>query len=155
MFDSKFYDMLYLTNIKDEWRNLVGVKIPDIHMKDVEILLRGFAMLIKGCEYRPSMVKFLNKFSADARSFDDNYLQRLQNLLASFLVSCKDLPRDAFHSTQGRFSPMIFEAVFVAACTEPFTNGRNLAGNIDADSLNALKRDSEFYNATQLPDYRH
>ena len=36
-------------------------------MKDVEILLRGFAMLVKGDKYRPSMAKFLNQFSRTQR----------------------------------------------------------------------------------------
>ena len=77
--------MLYLTNTKNEWRQLVGNKIPDIHMKDVEILLRGFAILINEQSYRPSMVKFLNKFSQEAMSFDKTKLKQLDCLLGSFL----------------------------------------------------------------------
>ena len=149
MFDSKFYDMLYRTNVQQEWRSLVGTRIPDIHMKDVEILLRGFAMLISGDKYRPSMVKFLNRFSVDARAFDDVYLERLRQLLESFLVACRHLPSTAFHSTQGRFSPMIFEAVFVAACAGPFENGLTVADRVMEDSLVALKKDLAFASATQ------
>lgn len=149
MFDSKFYDLLYKTNTEERWRDLVGAQIPDIHMKDVEILLRGFAMLMRGDSYRPSMVKFLNGFSTDARSFDDDKVARLESLLDSFLGSCKDLPSDAFHSIQGRFSPMIFESVFVAACHEPYLQGQQVAGGISLDSLNALKADSDFRSATQ------
>ena len=149
MFDSKFYDMLYETNTDDKWRKLVGARIPDIHMKDVEILLRGFAMLIKGEEYRPSMVKFLNRFSQNARAFTPDYLQRLRELLQSFLSSCQGLPGDAFHSTPGRFSPMIFESVFVAACQSPFAEGKALEGKIDLASLKALKEDGAFTNAAR------
>ena len=149
MFDSEFYDMLYETNSQPEWRKLVGTRIPDIHMKDVEILLRGFAMLIKGESYRPSMTKFLNGFSQEAKSFDASFLQELESLLQSFLVSCHELPEDAFHSTQGRFSPMIFEAVFVAACTGPFDDHQTISGKITAESLAALKENPEFRMATQ------
>ncbi len=149
MFDSKFYEMLYRTNTDQKWRDLVGARIPDIHMKDVEILLRGFAMLIQGDSYRPSMGKFLNNFSKHAKSFDEDELYRLQLLLDSFLDSCANLPLDAFHSAQGRFSPMIFESVFVGACGEPYHEGRNIKGKIALDSLNSLKEDSEFRSATQ------
>jgi hypothetical protein len=149
MFDSKFYDFLYKTNTEERWRDLVGAQVPDIHMKDVEILLRGFAMLMQGDTYRPSMVKFLNGFSKQARSFDGDELTRLQSLLDSFLSSCKALPSDAFHSIQGRFSPMIFESVFVAACHEPYMNGKQVEGKISLDSLNTLKSDPDFRNATQ------
>ena len=149
MFDSDFYDMLYRTNTQEEWRSLVGVRIPDTHMKDVEILLRGFAMLIQGESYRPSMVKFLNRFSQEAKSFDSGYIQQLQSLLQSFLASCRNLPSDAFHSTQGRFSPMIFESVFVAACAKPYAGQQTVTGKITNESLIALKEDSEFRMATQ------
>ena len=148
-FDSPFYDMLYLTNTKNEWRQLVGNKIPDIHMKDVEILLRGFAILINEESYRPSMVKFLNKFSQEAMSFDKTKLKQLDCLLGSFLHSCQDLSSDAFHSIQGRFSPMIFESVFVAICERPYATNSAVKGRIDCESLRTLKDDPDFRRATQ------
>ena len=149
MYYSDFYAMLYQTNTVEQWRNLVGVKIPDTRMKDVEILLRGFAMLINGEAYRPSMGKFLNQFSYDARSFDSDHLDQLRQLLQSFLDSCRDLPTDAFHSTPGRFSPMIFEAVFVALCAEPYAAKQTIHGKLKAPSLIALKRDPHFQAAAQ------
>ena len=149
MFDSKFYDMLYKTNTEEKWRNLVGARVPDIHMKDVEILLRGFAMLIQGDKYRPSMVKFLNSFSSHAKSFDEGELNRLQMLLDSFLESCSDLPSDGFHSIQRKFSPMIFESVFVAVCKKAHAENQKIPGKIDIDTLVRLKNDQAFRNATQ------
>ena len=95
------------------------------------------------------MVKFLNTFSEDAKSFDQNQLKRLEDLLESFLYSCSDLPKTAFQNTQGRFSPMIFESVFVASCAEPYAENRTISGKIDAESLSALKEDPEFRRATQ------
>ena len=149
MFDSKFYDILYKTNTEPKWRKLVGAEIPDIHMRDVEILLRGFAMLVYGNDYRPSMVKFLNGFSKHAQSFDTDELSRLQLLLDSFLDSCVGLPSDAFHSAQGRFSPMIFESVFVAVCHKAYHENREITGQINAESLAKLKDDQSFKDATQ------
>ena len=148
-FDSAFYDMLYRTNAKKEWRQLVGREVPDIHMKDVEILLRGFAMLINEEDYRPSMVKFLNTFSQEARSFNRARLEQLDALLDSFLQSCENMPSDAFHSIQGRFSPMIFESVFVAACKESFRENEAVKGKINQQSLRNLKDDQVFRTATQ------
>jgi len=37
----------------------------------MEILLRGFAMLVLGNNYRPPMARFLNSFSEKVRSFSD------------------------------------------------------------------------------------
>ncbi len=44
MYHSDFYDMLSRINAeRSEWRRLLPAEAPDLHMKDVEILLRGFA----------------------------------------------------------------------------------------------------------------
>ena len=102
-------------------------------MKDVEILLRGFAILINEKSYRPSMVKFLS--SLKAMSFDETKLKQLDYLLESFLNSCQDLPSDAFHSIQGRFSPMIFESVFVAICEKSYAANSAVKGKINCESM--------------------
>ena len=149
-YDSKFYEMLYETNVRQEWRNLVGTKIPDINMKDVEILLRGFAMLINGPNYRPSMVKFLNQFSKDAMSYSDEKVEWLQAILDSFLEASKELEPSAFHNVQGRFSPMIFESVFVAACDAAYRDTGLVGGHIVPDSVVNLKDDTKFRDATQV-----
>ena len=149
MYDSTFYEMLYKTNTEARWRRLVGVPTPDLHMKDVEVLLRGFAMLIEGDKYTPSMVKFLNGFSEHAKAFDTEKLQYLQGLLHSFLDSCSDLPGDAFLSIGRRFSPMIFESVFVSVCSKAHADQSLVEGKIDPASLLLLKENTEFTAATQ------
>ena len=148
-FDSTFYEMLYEANVEASWRRLVGSEVPDIHSKDVEILLRGFAMLDSEKQYNPSMVKFLNSFSLKAKLFGDEKVVQLRRLLDSFIDSCSELRSTAFHSTPGRFSPMVFESVFVAACGEPFAGGKVVTGKIDPVSVEALKVDEEFRAATQ------
>ena len=149
LYDSKFYDLLYHTNTKPEWRQIVGAKIPDIHMRDVEVLLRGFAMLVDGKSYRPSLVKFLNQFSQNAKNFNDSRLAHLQQLLDSFLENSKNLPNDAFHNVAGRLSPMIFESVFVAICAKAYSEGHTKIEIIDLKLLNKLKSHPEFKEATK------
>ena len=148
-YDSEFYDMLYEMAVQPAWRTLVGRQVPDIHMGDVEILLRGFAMLINGDSYRPSMVRFLNQFSKDAKAFGAAQIEQLGQILGSFLDSCSDLPHGAFHNASGSFSSTIFESVFVATCERPYAAGRLVEGKVSERSLSALKEDAEFKNAAQ------
>ena len=51
MFHSKFYMMLYKINTTEDWRRILNSPEPDLNLKDVEIILRGFAMLINGDNY--------------------------------------------------------------------------------------------------------
>src|SRR5437660_12594916 len=110
MYHSSFYEMLYRANSKTGWRRLLPNQEPDLHMKDVEILLRGFAMLIDSANYAPSMVKFLNQFSRKSRSNTDEKNAYLSEFFNSFLEACSDLGSDAFlNKTNRRFNVALYE----------------------------------------------
>ena len=131
MYDSKFYKILHKVNTRPQWRRFVGSSTPDLHMKDVEMLLRGLAMLVSGESYSPPFAVFLDKFSSDAMSFEEDQLYQIEQLLNSFLDNNKDLPGNIFQKTPGRFSAALFESVFVAACLESYSAGRNTARQVD------------------------
>ncbi len=147
MYESKFYSMLYKANTREEWRRLIGRDEPDARMKDVEILLRGFAMLIKGGSYRPSMLKFLNSFSNEAKSYDATKVDGLERLFDSFLDKNREFPEDILRIS-GRFSPMLFEAAFVASCTDRIDQSD--ARTINVDQMHTLKENAVFKEATRL-----
>ncbi len=120
LFHSDFYDMLYLINLNSTWRSLTPSTVPDLNMKDIEILLRGFAMLVDGDNYQPSMTKFLNKFSYMAKSFPDENINYLEKLFLAFLEKVSKADSKLFHSKTGRFNISVYEAIFVAICQRAF-----------------------------------
>lgn len=145
MYHSEFYNMLYRLNLDDHWRNILQSKSPDLHMKDIEILLRGFAMLINANSYAPSMVKFLNQFSKDCAKNDPDKNKYLEDLLLSFLESCDDLPTDIFINLRSnRFNIALFEAVFTATCKDAFASRRLLSGKVSLEEIKKLIADTEF-----------
>ena len=149
LYHSDFYDMLYNANTRSEWRRLIGISEPDLHMKDVEILLRGFAMLMKGVDYSPSMVRFLNAFSKHAKGFTKPDVEYADSLFDSFLESCSKLDKDAFLTSAGRFSVTIFESAFAAICALAYAKRQRVFGNVQPASLVALKTDSAFLTAAE------
>lgn len=147
MYHSDFYEMLYRANSSTKWRHLLGNQDPDLHMKDVELLLRGFALLIEGENYSPSMVKFLNQFSRKARGQTPEQNKYLSDLMMSFLEACSDIPEDAFIRKNKRFNVALFEAVFVAVCKKPFAEKRLLETKVSAVRLAEVESDPEFLRA--------
>ena len=149
LYNSNFYRMLKDLNEDNRWRRLIG-RNEDIHLKDIEILLRGFAMLIEGYEqYTPSMSKFLNKFSKRNKAVSEENIQYLKKLFNEFLNKCDKLDKGAFFSKTGKFNISMFEAIFSTICEEAFRK-RNLSiYNIDKDKLDNLKEDNEFSKASQ------
>lgn len=149
MYHSPFYEMLYRANSSPSWRHLLGNQEPDLHMKDVEILLRGFAMLIDADAYAPSMVKFLNQFSRKSRAHNDEQNKFLESLLQSFFDSCSELPEDGFLNKKNRrFNVALYEAAFAATCLAAFLEKRMLHGKMSTENLARLESDKQFLDAT-------
>lgn len=148
MYHSKFYDMLYKINQNDVWRQLLQDLKPNIHMKDIEVLLRGFAMLIEGRKYSPSLVRFLNNFSRRCQKHTDEQNEYLKILFASFMDACSSLPDRIFiNPGNNRFNIALFEAVFAGTCKDALNARRPLSGKIDENQVNTLKKDEKFLEA--------
>ncbi len=148
LYHSDFYEMLHRINNCPLWRRITQTKTPDLHRKDVEILLRGFALLIDGEKYSPSMVRFLNKFSKMARGYTTEFILYLQQLFEGFLAATQDLPVNAFiNRRNNRFNIALFEATFVAACTKPLEAAAAVVPPILESALRELEKDDGFVKA--------
>lgn len=139
----EFYKMLVDLNSREEWRELLGKPTQDLHCTDIELILRSMALLENGDEYAPKMSSFLNAFSQKSKKFETVHIEYLRDLFLSFISACSSLEEKAFFRN-GRFSKTLFEAVFVATCTNAFKDVKLVNGAIDADSFKALKNDEEF-----------
>jgi len=146
MYHSKFYDMLQKLNLNSSWRRLLGQEEPDLHMKDIEILLRGFAMFELSADYSPSMVKFLNRYSKKCEHNTDEKNNQLQRYFLNFLEITEALPEDIFMNDKNyRFNIALFEAVFVT-CLERIDAGSDISG-IEEESIKAVMSNSGFVTA--------
>ena len=117
-----FYRAIYDLNKIESWRKLIGQENADSNLRDVELILRSFAMLCFLNEYRPSMTRFLNRFSNEAKkNFSKEKVKFLQQLFEKFLVLISDLDPSLF-KLSGRFSIAVFEAAFYACCSVAFSS---------------------------------
>lgn len=148
LYYSEFDNMLRRINLIPRWREILGKENPDLRMRDIEILLRGFGILINGDEYKPSMVKFLNKFARDAKEYDKDKVNYLEALFNSFLKASVNLDSECFNTRTGKFNISIFEAIFKATC-EPYIADQELVDHvINPVLVRRLKENSEFISAT-------
>jgi uncharacterized protein with ParB-like and HNH nuclease domain len=149
LYHSDFYELLYQLNALEGWRVLLNSKELDLHVKDVEIILRGFAMLIDGDSYTPSLVKFLNKFSRKCKTQTSEQNDYLGNLFRSFLDGAKELPSDAFmNKKNSRFNMALFEAVFTATCKKPFADRQMVTSPISIEKIRSLENNVAFIDAS-------
>lgn len=149
LYHCPFYDMLYRVNTLETWRKLLGVAEPDLHMQDVEVLLRAFAILADGADYKPSMSKFLNRYSKKAKGYSTDQIAYLESLFTSFLDAIKAVPRQQFAGRSGKFSVSILEAVFAAAGGPPMIRKDTNVAVVASDTIAKLRAHEKFLAASQ------
>ncbi len=147
LYHSKFYELLAELNRDSQWRKLLASPQLDIRMKDIEVLLRGFAMLENSEKYSSSMTIFLNEFSKQCKSLSDADISYRRKMFASFLKSIASVDPAVFTLKPGRFNITIYEAVFYAICSPAFQKKELVKKDFTTDQLAALKKDDDFLSA--------
>ena len=151
LYHSSFYETLMRINKEPEWRRILCNPEPDLHLKDIEILLRIFAMLADSENYAPSMVKFLNQFSKKSQSNKPEQNEYLANLFNSFLDAAKHLSNKTFiNKRNGRFNIALIEAVFYAACKNRFAKQELVSSRLDENQIKELEGDKDFVEAASV-----
>lgn len=84
IYHSEFFETLYRINGKEAWRRIINREQADLHGKDVEILLRAFALLLDLATYKPSMVSFPNRFAKKAKKYSRKHIEYLESLFDAF-----------------------------------------------------------------------
>ena len=150
LYHSNFLQALHRVNLNPIWRNLIALPDPDLHDKDVEILLRVFALVADGDEYAEPMSGFLSAFAKKARKLSPERIEYMEKLFDAFFKAVKDIPRESFAVTQsGRFNIAAFEGIFRAACT-PASKANDLSvAKLTEANLLAVRDDPDFLAATQ------
>ena len=145
--ESDFFRLLYQLNLEPVWRELIQRPTEDDFMRDVELLLRCFAMLIDGAEYQPSMVRFLDNFSGKAkRALTGPKLALIEQIFREFLKGTADLPAGSFApASTNRFSIALFELAFYGVARPLWEEGVAKEVSIDSAKLQELSKGIEVY----------
>jgi uncharacterized protein with ParB-like and HNH nuclease domain len=149
LYHSKFYDMLYSLNLNENWRSLTPQKTPDLNMKDVEILLRGFAMLVNHNKYAPSLTKYLNEFSAQAKKFTDDQISYFESLFILFVEKAVSIDPKIFFTKAGRFNIAVYESIFVALTEDAYKAKALSIKETTKGKIDLLKENQDFSEASQ------
>lgn len=146
LYYSDFYKMLNRLNQNSIWRKIYG-KPEDGKFKDVEVILRSFALLYEGENYKGSMNSFINRFAKKAANFSNEETEYLFNLFTSFLKACEYIPREKFTTKKGELNTALFDSIFAIVANEPKQRKTLICAKIDPEKISALKEDKEFEEA--------
>lgn len=146
LYASSFYELLYSINSNEKWRSLIGKKEEDDKFRDIEVLLRSFALYKNSENYAGSMVQFLNRFSKEAQKFDDKMIDKYREIFSNFLTICEPIDPKEFRTKKGSFNVSLFDSVFVVVARRMVSKGVD-ESKIKPESFDLLKNDEEFRRA--------
>ena len=149
LYNSDFMKMVSRSNTDTRWRKLIDQTEPDLRMRDVEHLLRGFAMLTRGSSYAPSMTRFLNQFAKEMQTESQEEIELLEDMLSSFLNICADFPVGVFGTSSRKLNISVFESVFAAACKSGYQVRSGRVHSLCSDKIDSLKHDPAFLDAAR------
>lgn len=114
LYHSKFFESLFGLNQQNKWRELLGSPDPDSRMKDMEVILRSLALREGTAGYAGSMTGFVNRFCKSSKKFGQTKVSKTEGEWSWFMSLNRDCDRTTYQTGSGRFSPLLFESVYVS-----------------------------------------
>ena len=126
LYRGEIRDFLVELNEYEKWRNLLGTTQPDKRMRDVELILRYFALKDRWKTYRKSMRDFLSFYMAENRNIDQKRRSEYSEIFRRAIDKVHDEigPR-AFRIQRG-VNAAVFDSIMVALTEIGIDDVRNL-----------------------------
>jgi uncharacterized protein with ParB-like and HNH nuclease domain len=110
----EFNNLLIRLNKLPKWREIFGTKIEDKRQRDVELILRFFALYYDESEYEKPMKDFLSEFMKKHKDDLDQQLSVFEKLFEETTkIIHKNLKKRPFHIRKG-INAAVFDSVYVA-----------------------------------------
>lgn len=114
VYSGVFNQQLISLNLNDNWRTLLGKPFVDRRLKDVELILRFFALLRKKANYRPSMREFLSNYQRDNQR-NNNFLSSNKEIFENTVdLILNELGQNAFKLFASTVNKSVCDSVMVA-----------------------------------------
>jgi uncharacterized protein with ParB-like and HNH nuclease domain len=145
VFRGAFLNTIKTLNSDTNWRTILGKKMPDKHQKDVELILRAFALAHHLSEYEKPMYEFLNNTAKRHKNSKSILISQFINKFAKTcsIINAKLRPKP--FNVRGPLNTSAFDSVF---CT--ILNNLELLPENLGERYDQLIIDEKFVEYTSL-----
>lgn len=158
----KFNDLLFELNKYDGWRKLLGIKESDPRMRDMEYILRFFALssdyFNEDDKERLSLKKFLDLYMKTNKDLDSKKSDLLKNKFINAIdLIFESFGKKAFHNISPsdpkkyvpKFSPTIFDSIMIAANNSILSGSVSIPEDPEEARRQLLQNETYKYAITQ------
>ena len=136
----KLNNFLEELNKYKNWRILLGKYNPDLRMRDIEMLVRFFALLEGWEKYKKPMKDFLEDYMEDNKNLDEKKANELSEKFKKTIDIIKEELGERAFRPRG-INVSIFDSISVAIATL----GENRKENLKEAYQNLVKKENEAY----------
>lgn len=137
-----FNNLLKELNQHKGWREILGRTLPDVHMRDEELILRFLALSETLNDYKKPMKDFLSRFMKKHQDAEKSVIDKYRTSFLSVVHAVREqLGKKPFHIHTG-MNASVYDAVFVA-----LAHSAPLPSNIKA-RYELLKQNKTFMDCT-------
>lgn len=135
--EGDFSNLLKSLNKETKWRTLINQLNEDKRLRDIELVLRFFALRENYKNYEKPMKRFLNDFIKDKRNISDEKLTEYRNIFIKTIDFLSKLEERPFNFRSNKLNYAVLDSMMVAA------------SYLDQDShltdgFNKLKQDASY-----------
>ena len=144
LFYGDFMRLVVQLNEDANWRRILGSP-PDQRQKDVEIILRMFALTEGYQDFKKPLTKFINEYCRKMKKYSDED-GLYQRCFSNFSEHMAKLERDLYLEPKSkRVSVPILEACFAASAFQAFKdNDVNSIRSFDKNYVESLRNEGRF-----------
>lgn len=112
VFRGSFFNGLKKLNTDTNWRNILGKKLPDKHQKDVELILRIFALSNFIEDYEKPMKEYLNKYAGKYKNSENKVVSNfIKNFPKAASIITAEIGAKPFH-VRGPLNTSAMDSIF-------------------------------------------
>ena len=144
LYHGPFSALLRDINLVSEWRNLIGPV--SRRLKDVELILRFFALLYYHASYRSPMKDFLNRYMATNRTLEKQSEGELRDIFSKTSAAIATGLGDVAFRPERAVNAALVDALMVGTGTAILKDGDVDPGKLSG-ARSSLLEDQEFLDA--------
>lgn len=142
VYGGSFNALLHDLNSSQEWREILGKTQPDSRMRDVELILRFFALRYARANYAKPMKDHLSKYMFTHASSSPDAIESFRKDFTETTHAVREsLGKKPFHVTSG-FNSSAFDSVYCA-----FSTHRESIPSDAKERWTTLKKNPDFKHA--------
>ncbi|NIJ09027.1 hypothetical protein FHS31_002657 [Sphingomonas vulcanisoli] len=148
VFHGSLVETLHTLNDNTDWRKIIDKRMLDKYQKDVELILRIFAMAERGQKYEKPMKEFLSKQMELHRSAGDPVTKEfVKNFVGVCTIITKKLPSRPFH-IRGPLNLAALDSVFATLIKYHAKIPHDIGDRLGALVKNKKYQEAIFFNTS-------